>query len=143
NGGTEGCVEVVVIRTTGDLLQDRAVAEAGGKGRCTKELDRALLDGTIDLAVHSAKDLPTLLPDGIVIAGYLPREDVRDVLISPRAKTLAELPAGATLGTASLRRQAQVLRLRPDLTVRLLRGNVETRLRKTASGEFDATLVAL
>jgi hydroxymethylbilane synthase len=143
HGWTQDDIEIVVIRTTGDMIQDRALAEAGGKGLFTKELDRALLDGSIDLAIHSAKDLPTLLPDGIEIAGYLPREDVRDALIAPRAKVLANLPPGAIVGTASLRRRAQVLRLRPDLIVRLLRGNVESRLRKVASGEYDATLLAL
>jgi hydroxymethylbilane synthase len=142
-GWPEAAVEIVAIRTTGDAIQDRALSEAGGKGLFTKELDRALLDGAIDLAIHSAKDLPTFIPDGIAIAGYLPREDVRDVLISPRAATFADLPSGATVGTASLRRQAQVLRLRPDLRVGLLRGNVGSRLRKVEAGEFDATLLAL
>lgn len=132
-----------IIRTTGDAIQDRPLSEAGGKGLFTKELDIALLDGVIDLAVHSAKDLPTALPDGIAIAGYLPREDVRDALISPRAPTLRALPAGAQVGSASLRRQAQLRRIRPDLRVSLLRGNVETRLRKVESGEYDATLLAL
>ena len=101
--------------TTGDVIQDRALAEAGGKGLFTKELDAALLDRRIDLAVHSAKDLPTFLPDGIVIAGYLEREDVRDVFISPLAPSLDELPAGTVVGTASPRRQALVLRARPAL----------------------------
>ena len=129
--------------TTGDVIQDRALAEAGGKGLFTKELDAALLDGRIDLAVHSAKDLPTFLPDGIVIAAYLPREDVRDVFISPVAASLAELPAGTVVGTASPRRQALVLRARPDLKVGLLRGNVGTRLQKIERGEAGATLLAL
>ncbi|WP_131194785.1 hydroxymethylbilane synthase [Lichenihabitans psoromatis] len=143
NGWADDAIEIVVIRTTGDLIQDRALSEAGGKGLFTKELDRALIDCSIDLAVHSAKDLPTTLPAAIAIAGYLPREDVRDVLIAPRAKTIAGLPRGATVGTASLRRQAQVMRLRPDVEVKLLRGNVGSRLRKVESGEFDATLLAL
>ncbi len=134
---------IVPIRTTGDAIQDRALSEAGGKGLFTKELDRALIDGAIDLAVHSAKDLPTLLPNAIVIAGYLPREDVRDVLVAPRARHFNDLPSGAVVGSASLRRQAQVKRFRPDLAVKLLRGNVETRLRKLDSGEFDATILAL
>ncbi|NNM73977.1 hydroxymethylbilane synthase [Enterovirga sp. DB1703] len=129
--------------TTGDVIQDRALAEAGGKGLFTKELDAALLDGRIDLAVHSAKDLPTFLPEGLVIAGYLPREDVRDVFISPLAGSLATLPAGTVVGTASPRRQAQVLRARPDLKVALLRGNVGTRLQKLERGEAGATLLAL
>ncbi len=129
--------------TTGDVIQDRALAEAGGKGLFTKELDAALLDGRIDLAVHSAKDLPTFLPEGIVIAGYLPREDVRDVLISPVAGSLAALPPGTVVGTASPRRQALVLRARPDLKIGLLRGNVGSRLQKIGRGEAGATLLAL
>ena len=136
-------IEIVVIRTTGDMIQDRPLAEAGGKGLFTKELDRALIDGEIDAAVHSSKDLPTILPDELCIAGFLPREDVRDVLVSAKATTVAGLPPGASLGTASLRRQAQALRLRPDLRVSLLRGNVESRLRKAETGEIDATLLAL
>ncbi len=129
--------------TTGDVIQDRALAEAGGKGLFTKELDAALLDGRIDLAVHSAKDLPTFLPDGIVIGAYLPREDVRDVFISPVADSLAALPPGTVVGTASPRRQALVLRARPDLKIGLLRGNVGTRLKKIERGEAGATLLAL
>ncbi|WP_201839673.1 hydroxymethylbilane synthase [Microvirga zambiensis] len=132
-----------IIKTTGDAIQDRPLSEAGGKGLFTKELDIALLDGSIDFAVHSAKDLPTGLPDGIVIAGFLPREDVRDAFISHRFKSLADLPQGAVVGSASLRRQAQVRRLRPDLQVTLLRGNVQTRLAKLERGEVDATLLAL
>jgi hydroxymethylbilane synthase len=132
-----------IIKTTGDAIQDRPLSEAGGKGLFTKELDTALLEGEIDLAVHSAKDLPTVLPDGLVIAGYLPREDVRDAFISLRARTFADLPERAVVGSASLRRQAQVKRLRPDLQVSLLRGNVGTRLAKLERGEFDATLLAM
>jgi hydroxymethylbilane synthase len=132
-----------IIKTTGDAIQDRPLSEAGGKGLFTKELDIALLEGAIDLAVHSAKDLPTALPEGIVIAGYLPREDVRDAFISRRSNGLRDLPAGAVVGSASLRRQAQIRRLRPDLQVTLLRGNVGTRLRKLDSGEVDATLLAM
>jgi hydroxymethylbilane synthase len=132
-----------IVKTTGDAIQDRPLSEAGGKGLFTKELDIALLDGAIDLAVHSAKDLPTRLPDGIAIAGYLPREDVRDAFISRNAGSLADLPAGSVVGSASLRRQAQIRRMRPDLGVALLRGNVGTRLKKLDSGEFDATLLAL
>ncbi len=135
-------IKIVVIRTSGDMIQDRALGESGGKGLFTKEIDAAQLEGGIDIAIHSSKDLPTLLPEGLVIAGYLPREDVRDALISARANSIAGLPKGATLGTASLRRQAQVRRLRPDINVVLLRGNVETRLRKAESGEIDATLLA-
>jgi hydroxymethylbilane synthase len=136
-------IEIVVLKTTGDMIQDRALSEAGGKGLFTKELDIAQLAGEIDIAVHSSKDLPTLLPDGLEIAGFLPREDVRDVFISPRARSLRELPQGALVGTASLRRQALVKRIRPDLRVGLLRGNVQTRLAKLQSGECDATLLAL
>jgi hydroxymethylbilane synthase len=132
-----------IIKTTGDAIQDRPLSEAGGKGLFTKELDIALMEGAIDLAVHSAKDLPTHTPPGLRILGYLPREDVRDAFISRRVGTLGELPAGAVVGSASLRRQAQVRRLRPDLQVTLLRGNVGTRLKKLESGEMDATLLAL
>ena len=142
HGCGEERFEIVVIKTSGDMIQDRALAEAGGKGLFTKEIDAAMLAGEIDAAVHSSKDLPTLLPEGIAIAGYLPREDVRDALISARADSIAALPQGATLGTASLRRQAQVKRLRPDIVPSLLRGNVETRLRKAETGEIDATLLA-
>ncbi|PSC02969.1 hydroxymethylbilane synthase [Alsobacter soli] len=143
NDWPEAAVELVVIKTTGDMIQDRALSQAGGKGLFTKELDAAMLAGDIDLAVHSAKDLPTFFPEGIAIVGYLPREDVRDALISPRARSLADLPQGAVVGTASLRRQALVKRLRPDIRTTLLRGNVETRLRKANEGEIDATLLAL
>jgi hydroxymethylbilane synthase len=134
--------EIVVIKTSGDLIQDRALAQVGGKGLFTKEIDAAMLRGEIDLAVHSSKDLPTLTPEGIVVAGFLPREDPRDALISAKAATVLDLPPGGTFGTASLRRQAQVKRLRPDLSVGLLRGNVETRLGKAERGEIDATLLA-
>jgi hydroxymethylbilane synthase len=115
----------------------------GGKGLFTKEIEEALLAGDIDLAVHSAKDMPTALPAGLMIAAVLPREDPRDVFISRKANSLHELPAGAVMGTASLRRQALVKRLRPDLKVISFRGNVETRLRKLEAGEVDATLLAL
>lgn len=136
-------LEIVVITTSGDRIQDRALAQAGGKGLFTKEIEEALLDGRIDLAVHSAKDMPTLLPEGLVLTAYLPREDVRDALICAPGLSLATLPQGAIVGTASLRRQALVKRHRPDLHTALLRGNVETRLRKVAEGEFAATLLAL
>lgn len=139
----DGAIETVVIRTTGDTVRDRTLAAIGGKGLFTKELEEALLGGAIDLAVHSLKDMPTQLPDGLIIACHLPREDPRDALISLTAKTLADLPKGACLGTASLRRQAQVLHARPDLRVVALRGNVETRLNKIADGTVDATLLAL
>ena len=132
-----------VIRTTGDRIQDRPLAEAGGKGLFTKEIEEALLADEIDLAVHSAKDLPTWLPDGLVLVACLPREDVRDVFVSRKAATIAQLPQGAVVGTASPRRQALVKRLRPDLNVVPFRGNVETRLRKLDDGDVDATLLAL
>ncbi|MCX7324216.1 MAG: hydroxymethylbilane synthase [Hyphomicrobiales bacterium] len=133
-----------IIKTTGDSIQDRALSEAGGKGLFTKEIDAAQLAGQIDIAVHSSKDLPTELPPGLVIAGYLPREDARDALIArgPLAG-LADLPQGAHIGSASLRRQAIMKRVRPDCTVSLLRGSVGTRLDKVMAGQFDATLLAL
>ncbi len=143
HGMSEEKIAIVVLKTTGDMILDRALSEAGGKGLFTKELDIAQLKGEIDIAVHSSKDLPTLLPDGLEIAGFLPREDVRDVFISPRARRLRDLPHGALVGTASLRRQALVKRIRPDLRIGLLRGNVQTRLAKLESGECDATLLAL
>ena len=142
-GMSEDGIELVVIRTTGDLIQDRSLAEEGGKGLFTKEIEEALLDRRIDLAVHSAKDMPTILPKGLVLAACLEREDPRDVFISRKARSLAELPRGASLGTASLRRQAIAKRARPDLSVMPLRGNVETRLRKLEAGDVDATLLAL
>ena len=135
--------EIVVIKTSGDLVLDRSLAEAGGKGLFTKEIDEALLVGRVDLAVHSLKDVPTWLPDGLVLAAVLEREDPRDAFISVKAKRLFDLPAGAVVGTASLRRQAQILHRRPDLKVTLFRGNVETRLRKLNEGAIDATLLAL
>ena len=142
-GWSEDAVEIVSIRTSGDRIQDRPLSEVGGKGLFTKEIEEALAAGDIDLAVHSAKDMPTVLPDGLMLAACLPREDVRDVFISRRAASLRELPQGAVVGTASLRRQAMVKRLRPDVLVVPLRGNVETRLQKLEAGEVDATLLAL
>ena len=139
----ESDIEIVIIKTTGDAIQDRSLATSGGKGLFTKELDAALLEGAIDLAVHSAKDLPTRLPEELEISGYMPREDARDVMISACADSVAGLPHNASFGSASLRRQAMMLRLRPDLKISLLRGNVETRLRKVESGEIDVTLLAL
>jgi hydroxymethylbilane synthase len=134
--------EVRAIKTSGDRIQDRPLSEAGGKGLFTKEIEEALLAGEIDLAVHSMKDMPTQLPEGLTVSCYLPREDVRDAFICAKAARLADLPAGAVVGTSSLRRQAQVKHLRPDLVVVPLRGNVETRLRKLAEGAADATLLA-
>jgi hydroxymethylbilane synthase len=135
-------ITIVPIRTSGDRIADRPLAEAGGKGLFTKEIDEALLDGRIDIGVHSAKDMATRLPDGIVVAACLTRADVRDAFVSPVARTLADLPTGAIVGTSSLRRRALVLRARPDLAVADLRGNVETRLRKIAEGKAHATLLA-
>ncbi len=139
----EGAVEIVVIKTSGDKIQDRTLAEIGGKGLFTKEIEEALLEEAIDVAVHSMKDVPTWLPEGLEIAAVLPREDPRDAFFSNDGAGLAELPAGAVVGTASLRRQAQVLMARPDLKVIPLRGNVGTRLRKLAEGQADATLLAV
>jgi hydroxymethylbilane synthase len=136
-------IEIKVIRTTGDIVVDRPLADAGGKGLFTKEIEEALLAGSIDLAVHSSKDLPTVLPAGLVLAGFPPREDPRDAFISHKAATLRELPPGAVVGTSSPRRHALVKKLRPDATVVTLRGNVETRLRKLEAGEVDATLLAV
>src|SRR5262245_12693371 len=140
---TEEEIELVVIRTSGDTIQDRPLAEEGGKGLFTKEIEEALAAGRIDLAVHSSKDMPTVLPAGLILAAFLPREDPRDAFISAKAKTLTELPRGAVLGTASLRRQAMAKMKRPDLAVVPLRGNVETRLKKLGEGVADATLLAL
>jgi hydroxymethylbilane synthase len=142
-GEQETRFSIQSFTTSGDRIQDRLLMEAGGKGLFTKELDEALLDRRIDAAVHSMKDLPTKLPDGIVLAAVPSREDPRDAFICPKARTLAELPYGAVLGTASLRRQAQALHLRPDLTVQPLRGSVETRLKRIEEGKFDATFLAM
>jgi hydroxymethylbilane synthase len=136
-------IEIKVIRTTGDAIQDRPLAEAGGKGLFTKEIEEALLAGAVDLAVHSSKDMPTVLPPGLVLSAFLPREDARDAFISRTAKTLRDLPEGAVVGTASLRRQALVKRMRPDLAIVPLRGNVETRLRKLEAGDMHATILAV
>ena len=136
-------ISLEIIKTSGDRIQDRSLAAAGGKGLFTKELDEALTAGVINLAVHSMKDVPTQVPPGQIIAAILEREDVRDALISNQVRSIAELPKAAHVGTASLRRQAQLLRLRPDLQISILRGNVETRLRKVEEGTIDATLLAL
>jgi hydroxymethylbilane synthase len=135
--------EIRVIKVIGDQILDRALAEAGGKGLFTKEIDEAQLAGEVDISVHSGKDMPTKLPAGLVEGGFLEREDPRDAFMCLKAKSFMELPAGAIVGTASLRRQAMVRRLRPDLRVELLRGNVQTRLAKLKSGEVDATILAL
>lgn len=134
--------EIVVIKTSGDRIQDRPLSEAGGKGLFTKEIEDALLAGSIDFSVNSTKDMPTVLPDGLFLSAFLPREDVRDAFISVKAARVLDLPLGATVGSAALRRRAQLLRLRPDLKLELLRGNVPTRLAKVQSGALDATFLA-
>jgi len=136
-------IEIKTIRTTGDMIQDRPLADAGGKGLFTKEIEAALLSGAIDLAVHSTKDMQTVLPDGLVLAAFPPREDARDAFIGRKVKSLRDLPIGAVVGTASLRRQALLKHLRPDLAIVPLRGNVETRLRKLEKGDIDATVLAV
>jgi hydroxymethylbilane synthase len=133
---------LVVITTTGDRVQDRRLLEIGGKGLFTKEIEEALLDGRIDCAVHSMKDMPADLPAGLCIAAVPEREDPRDAFLSLTAERLEDLPKGARLGTASLRRQAQSLHRRPDLDVQMLRGNVDTRLAKLQAGAADAILLA-
>ncbi len=135
--------EIVEIKTTGDKVQDRPLADIGGKGLFTKEIDEALVDGRVDLAVNSMKDLETWLPDGIILAAVLEREDPRDAFISHKASSLDDLAAGSVIGTSSLRRQAQILNRRPDLRVEAFRGNVQTRMKKLKDGEADATLLAL
>ena len=142
HGLSEDDFEIVVIKTTGDMIQDRPLSEAGGKGLFTKEIEEALLDGRIDLAVHSSKDMPTCLPEGLELSTFLPREDVRDAFISSKYGSFAEMPAGAIVGTSSLRRQAMVKKLRPDLEVVMYRGNVQRRLQKLEEGVADATLLA-
>jgi hydroxymethylbilane synthase len=141
--GAPGAIETVAIRTTGDKVQDRPLYDLGGKALFTKEIEEALLDGRIDVAVHSGKDMPTVLPPGLAIAACLPREDPRDAFVSMRAGSLAALARGATLGTSSVRRTAQILHDRPDLTVVPMRGNVDTRIRKLDAGNFDAAIMAL
>jgi hydroxymethylbilane synthase len=134
--------EIVVMSTSGDRIQDRPLAEVGGKGLFTKELEEALLEGRLDIAVHSSKDMPTALPDGLELSAFLPREDPRDAFISKAAGRIADLDRGARVGSSSLRRQALIRRLRPDLEVVPFRGNVQTRLRKLAEGQAQATILA-
>ncbi|MER8593076.1 hydroxymethylbilane synthase [Mesorhizobium sp. M1182] len=134
--------EVVVISTTGDRIQDRPLSEAGGKGLFTKEIEEALLARRIDIAVHSSKDMPTLLPEGLELSAFLPREDARDAFIGKAARTIAGLPQGARVGSSSLRRQALIRRMRPDVEVVMFRGNVQTRLRKLDDGIADGTILA-
>lgn len=143
HGLTENQFEIVVIKTTGDRIQDRPLGEIGGKGLFTKEIEDALLDGSIDIAVHSMKDMPVEQPAGLLLDCYLPREDVRDAFVSIKYKSIADLPIGAKLGTSSLRRRAQILNRRPDINVVEFRGNVQTRLRKLSEGVADATFLAM
>jgi hydroxymethylbilane synthase len=143
HGLGEDDVALKVITTSGDRIRDKPLRDFGGKGLFTKEIDEALLTGAVDLAVHSMKDLPTDLPPGVAIGAVLRRGDVRDAFISAKGQSLAALPLGAVVGSSSLRRQAQVKRLRPDLQVIDFRGNVETRLAKLERGAADATLLAL
>lgn len=138
----EGAFEIKIYKTTGDIILDRPLADVGGKGLFTKEIEDALLKDEIDLAVHSMKDMQTALPAGLGIGAVLPREDVRDAFLSLKFGSLKEMPKGAVVGTSSLRRQAQVKRVRPDLEVIQFRGNVQTRLKKLAEGVADATLLA-
>ena len=136
-------IEIVAIRTTGDVIQDRPLSEAGGKGLFVKEIEDALLTRRIDAAVHSMKDMPVLQPTGLEIVAFLPREDARDALIAGETKRIADLKHGAVVGTSALRRRAQLLHLRPDLKIVNLRGNVDTRLAKREAGVVEATLLAL
>ncbi len=138
----ERVAPLIVITTTGDRVQDRRLLEIGGKGMFTKEIEEALLEGKIDCAIHSLKDMPVACPDGLTLAAIPEREDPRDAFLSLKYDQLDALPQGARLGTASLRRQAQSLHLRPDLDVQMLRGNVDTRLAKLEAGEADAILLA-
>lgn len=142
HGLGEDAFEIIVISTSGDRIQDRPLSEVGGKGLFTKEIEEALLDRRIDIAVHSSKDMPTVLPEGLHLSAFLEREDPRDVFIGRDAKTLDELPDGAVVGSSSLRRQALLRRARPDLKVVEFRGNVQTRLKKLADGVAEATLLA-
>ena len=142
HGMPEDAIEIEVISTAGDRIQNRPLSEVGGKGLFTKEIEEALLDGRIDIAVHSAKDMPTLLPDGLELSCYLEREDVRDGFIGRSSQTLDSLAEGATVGSSSLRRQALIRKTRPDLKVGQFRGNVQTRLKKLEDGVADATLLA-
>ncbi|TPO02959.1 hydroxymethylbilane synthase [Mesorhizobium sp. B1-1-5] len=142
HGLPEEAFEVVPISTSGDRIQDRPLSEAGGKGLFTKEIEEALLERRIDIAVHSSKDMPTVLPVGLEFVTFLPREDARDAFIGKTAKRIADLPHGATVGSSSLRRQALIRRMRPDLDVVIFRGNVQTRLRKLDEGVAEGTILA-
>ncbi len=135
-------IEIVVISTAGDRIQDKPLSEVGGKGLFSKEIEQALIDGRIDLAVHSSKDMATILPEGLELSAFLPREDVRDAFLSPKAASLQELPQGAIVGSSSMHRKALINRLRPDINVVMFRGNLQTRLKKLANNEVDATFLA-
>ena len=143
----EAAFDIVIIKTTGDdaalIAKDKPLKEIGGKGLFTKEIEEDLLSGKIDIAVHSMKDMPVLQPDGLLLDTYLPREDTRDAFVSPKVKTLADLPEGAVVGTSSLRRRAQLLNFRPDLNVVEFRGNVQTRLKKLDEGVAECTFLAM
>ena len=139
----EEAFEVVVIQTSGDRIQDRPLRLVGGKGLFTKEIEEQLLDGSIDIAVHSMKDMPTAQPDGLVLDTYLLREDVRDAFVSPSTDSIASLTQGARVGSSSLRRRAQLMHVRPDLDVVEFRGNVQTRLKKLAEGVASCTFLAM
>ncbi len=142
HGLPEQAFEIVVIATSGDRIQDRPLSEAGGKGLFTKEIEEALLERRLDIAVHSSKDMPTTLPDGLELSAFLPREDARDAFIGKAARRIADLPRGATVGSSSLRRQALIRHMRPDRDVVMFRGNVNTRLRKLEEGVASGTILA-
>jgi len=143
HGLSADAFEIVVIKTTGDRIIDRPLKEIGGKGLFTREIEDALLDGGIDIAVHSMKDMPVLQPDGLVIDCYLPRQDVRDAFVSPHHASIADLPQGAVVGSSSLRRRAQLAHRRPDLQLVEFRGNVQTRMKKLQEGVAQATFLAM
>jgi hydroxymethylbilane synthase len=143
NGIAPDEIEIVAIGTSGDAVRDRPLADVGGKGLFTKEIEEALLDGRVDMAVHSAKDVPTFLPDGLTLAAYPQREDPRDAFVSNLVGSVAELPRGSVVGSASVRREALLRRMRDDIEVKLLRGNVHTRLAKVASGQFAGSVLAI
>ncbi|MDD5400038.1 MAG: hydroxymethylbilane synthase [Sulfurimonas sp.] len=140
NPGLE--VELNVIITTGDRIQDKALSKIGGKGLFLKELEEAMLRGEAQIAVHSLKDVPTVMPDGLLLAAITEREDSRDALLSEKYPNIDALPKGAVVGTSSLRRRMQIEKLRPDLVIKDLRGNVDTRIRKLKEGQFDAVILA-
>lgn len=138
----EDCFDIVIIKVTGDAIQDRPLKEIGGKGLFTREIEEDLLSGKIDIAVHSMKDMPTIQPEGLILDTYLPREDVRDAFVSHDMNSIADLPQGTTVGTSSLRRRAQLLNRRPDLNIVEFRGNVQTRLKKLSEKVAEATFLA-